>query len=59
MAEAVLTLPHWDQLSAAVLSTPVSICSNGVMRGAKMWRWEMYAARSRSLMVKTLGGYRW
>ena len=52
MAVAVLTLPNRSQLSAAVLSTPVSICPSGAMCGVKIWRWEMYAASSRSLMVK-------
>ena len=51
MAVVVLTLPHWAKISAAVLSTPVAMCSSGAMRGAKMWRSEIYAARSRSLMV--------
>ena len=38
MAAAVLMLPRLDQLSAAVLSKPVEICSSGAMRGAKSWR---------------------
>ena len=56
MAVAVLTLPRQAQISAAVLSTPVAMCSSGAMREAKRWRWAMYAASSRLLMVKTLGG---
>ena len=35
MTVAVLTLPRRDQLSVAVLSTPVAMCSNGAMRGEK------------------------
>ena len=35
MAVAVLKLPHWSQLSVAVLLTPVSMCSSGAIRGAK------------------------
>ena len=41
MAVAVLTLPRRDQLSAAVLSTPVEMCSSGAMRGANRCRWAM------------------
>ena len=52
MVVAVLTLPHQAQLSAAVLLTPVAMCSSGAMRAVKMWRWAMYAANSRLLMVK-------
>ena len=52
MAVAVLSLPRQAQISAAVLSNPVAMCSSGTMRGAKGWRWEMYAASSRLLMVK-------
>ena len=52
MTVAVLTLLRRAQLSVAVLLTPVSLCSSGAMRGAKRWRWAMYAASSRSLMVK-------
>ena len=57
MAVAVLTLRHRAQLSAAVLLNPVDICSSGTMCGAKMWRWAMYAASSRSLMVKNSWGF--
>ena len=57
MAVAVLTLPRWSQISAAVLSTPVAMCSSGAMCGAKMWRWAMYAASSRSLMVNVHFGF--
>ena len=57
MAVAVLTLPRWAQLSAAVLSTPVAMCSSCAMRGAKMWRWVMYAASSKSFMVKNPWGF--
>ena len=56
MAVAVLTLPHRAQLSAAVLLTPVAMCYSGAMRGGKMWSWAMYAAISRSLMVKNPWG---
>ena len=56
MAVAVLMLPHRAHISAAVLSTHVAMCSSGAMRGAKRWRWEMYAASSRSLMVKNPWG---
>ena len=52
MAVAVLTLPRRAQLSAAVLSTPVEICLSGVMREANRFRWTMYAASLRSLMVR-------
>ena len=52
MAVAVLILTRRAQISAAVLSTPVDMCSSGAMRGAKRCRWEMYAASSRSLMVR-------
>ena len=57
MAVAVLKLPRLAQLSAAVLSNPVTMCSSGNMRGAKMWRWAMYTASSRSLMVKNPLGF--
>ena len=57
MAVAVLKLPRRAQLSAAVLLTPVAMCSSGAMRGAKMWRWAMYAVSSRSLMVNVLFGF--
>ena len=57
MAVAVLTLPRWDQLSVAVFSTPVEICSIGAMHGAKKCRWAMYAASSRSLMVRNKLGF--
>ena len=57
MAAAVLTLPYRAQLSAAVLLNPVAMCSSGAMRWAKMWRWAMYAASSRSLMVKNTLGF--
>ena len=57
MAVALLTLPCRAQLSVAALSTPVSMCSSGAMRGGEMWRWEMYAASSRSLMVKKPWGF--
>ena len=57
MALAVLTLPRRAQLSAAVFSTPVAMCSSGAMRGTKRWRWEMYAASSKSLMVKNPWGF--
>ena len=59
MVVVVLTLPRWSQLSVAVLSTPVVMCSRRAIHGAKKWRGEMYAARSRLLMVKTLGDYHW
>ena len=52
MLVAVLTLPRRAQISAAVLLTSVAMCSSGSMSGAKMWRWAMYAASSRLLMVK-------
>ena len=52
MAVAVLTLPRRYHLSAVVLSTPVAMCYSGAMCEAKIWRWAMYAASSRSLMVK-------
>ena len=51
MAVAVLTLSPRAQIFVAVLSTHVAMCSSGAMRRAKMWRWEMYAASSSSLMV--------
>ena len=57
MAVVVLTLPCRAQISAAMLSTHVSMCSSGAMRGAKMWRWAMYSASSRSLMVKIPFGF--
>ena len=57
MAVAVLTLPRWAQVSVAVLSTPVEICSSGAMRGAKRGRWAIYAASSRSLMVRKPLGF--
>ena len=38
VAVAVLTLPRRAQIYAAVLSTPVAMCSSGAMCGAKMWR---------------------
>ena len=57
MAVAVITLPRRAQLSAAVMSAHVAIYSRGAMRGAKRWRWVMYAASSRSLMVKNLWGF--
>ena len=56
MAVAVLTLPRRAQLSAAVLSYPVEMCSSGAMRGANRCRWEMYATSSRSLMVRNPAG---
>ena len=56
MAVAVLMLPHRAHISVEVLSTHVVMCSSGAMRGAKRWRWEMYAASSRSLMVKNPWG---
>ena len=57
MAVAVLTLPRQAQISAAVLSTPIAMCSSGYMHGANMWRWAMYAASSRSLMVNITFGF--
>ena len=57
MAVAVLMLPRRAQISAAVLSAPVEICLIGAMRGANRCRWEMYAARSRSLMVRNPVGF--
>ena len=57
MAVSVLTLTCKAQLYAVVLSNPVAVCSSGAMRGEKMWRWEMYAASSRSLMVKKPWGF--
>ena len=57
MAVAVLTLPRRAQLYAAVLSTPVEMCSSGTMRGANRCMWEMYAASSRSLMVRNPVGF--
>ena len=57
MAVAVLTLPWRAQLYATVLSTPVEMCSSGAMRGANKFRWAMYAASSRSLMVRTQLGF--
>ena len=56
MAVAVLTLPRRAQLFVAVLYTPVDMCSSGSMRGSNMCRWAMYAASSRSLMVRNLLG---
>ena len=56
MAVAVLTLPRRSQISAEVLLTPVALCCSGAIRGAKMLRWAMYAASSRSLMVKNPWG---
>ena len=56
MVVVVLTLPHWDQISADVLSTTAAMWSSGAIRGEKMWRWEMYAASSRSLMVNITFG---
>ena len=57
MEVAVLTLPRRDQLSAAVLSNPVVMCSSGFMRGSKRWRCAMYAASSRSLIVRNPLGF--
>ena len=57
MAVAVLTLPRRSQLSASVLSTSVEMCSSGTMRGANRCRWAIYAARSRSLMVRNPLGF--
>ena len=57
MAVAVLTLPRRSQISAEVLLTPVALCCSGAIRGAKMLRWAMYAASSRSLMVKNPFGF--
>ena len=57
MEAEVLTLPYRAQLSAAVLSNPAAICSRGAIREAKMWRWAMYAARSKLLVVKNPFGF--
>ena len=57
MVVAVLTLPRWSQISAEVLSTPIDMYWSGAMRGSKMWRWAMYVAGSRSLMVKNPWGF--
>ena len=57
MAVAVLTLPRRAQLSVAVFSTPVEICLSGAMRGANRCRSAMYAASSRSLMVRNSVGF--
>ena len=57
MAVAVLTLPRRAQLYAAVFFTPVEICSSGAMRGANRCRCAMYAASSRSLMVRNPSGF--
>ena len=57
MAVAVLTLPRRAQISAAVLSTLVDMCSSGAMRGANMCRWAMYAASLMLLMVRNLVGF--
>ena len=52
MSVAMLTLPRLAQLFAAVLYTPVVMCSSGAIHGAKRCRWSIYAAKSRSLIVK-------
>ena len=57
MEVEVLKLPRWAQVSVDVLSTPVAMCSSGAMCGAEMWRWVMYAASSRSLMVNVPFGF--
>ena len=57
MVVAVLTLPRRAKLSAVVLSTPVDMCLSGAMRGTDRCRWEMYAASSRSLMVRNPVGF--
>ena len=57
MAVTVPTLPQRAQISAEVLSTPVEMYSSGAMRGANRCRWAMYAARSRSLMVRNPVGF--
>ena len=57
MAVAVLTLLRRAQLYAAVLSTPVEMCLSGAMRGANRCRWVIYAASSRSLMVRNPAGF--
>ena len=57
MAVEVLTLPRRAHILVAVLLTPVSMFSSGAMRGAKRWWWAMYAASSRSLMVKNPWGF--
>ena len=57
MAVAVLTLPRLAQISATVLSIPVVMCSSCAMCEVKRWRWGMYAAKSRSLIVKKPWGF--
>ena len=57
MVVAVLTLSRRSQIYAAKFPTPVAVCYIGAMHGAKRWRWEMYAASSRSLMVKNPRGF--
>ena len=57
MAVSLLTVKCWSQISTAVLSTPISMCYSGAMRGEKILRWAMYAASSRSLMVKNPWGF--
>ena len=57
MAVAVLTLPRQAQLSAAVFSTSVEMCSSGDMRVANRCRLVMYATSSRSLMVRNPLGF--
>ena len=57
MEVAVLTLTRRAQIYAAVLSTPVEMCSSGAMRGANRCRWEMHAASLRSLMVRNPLGF--
>ena len=51
MAVAMITLPRRAQIYVALFSNTVVMCSSGAMCGAKRWRWAMYAAISRSLMV--------
>ena len=57
MAVAVLMLTRQAQFYAAVLLAPIAMCSSGAMCGAKRWRWVMYAASYRLLMVKNPWGF--
>ena len=57
MVVEVLTLPRRNQIFASVLSTTVAMCSGVAMRETKRWRWSMYVASSRSLMVKNPWGF--
>ena len=57
MALSNMTLTLFYHPSADVMSTLVDICSKGFIGVSNIWRWGTYAARLRSLMVRSPWGF--